>query len=392
MTNRPGESQKRDPDGTGSDGLESSILWPGSQDFTSIDDPATFPRFVRRSDGPYVWDVRGDRYVDLFSGSGAVILGHDAVRDRSDDRGPRSRNVSLRHPLEVELGHKIRRLIPFVDYVSYFKTGSEAVTFALQAALGQAEGDTVVSVGYHGWLPPLGGERLVPDQLTVVEADPVADDVLELIAEHRPDLATVVFGPEPGLADADFYEAAFEATRDAGAKVVMDEIKSGFRLAFPCLSSEVGVAPDFLLLGKAVANGSPLAILCANESRLRTDELPSVFSTFASEPRALSSAMRTIEALEDGGYAEFEEASGTVFDVVVDHAGEESVVGTSTYFELQTSPDVGASLSERLLEEGVLLHPSGQVLVSAAHNQPSVLDPLVDDLSSTLSAVEFGRP
>lgn len=364
-------------------------LWPGSQDFVTVDEPDSFLSFVVNSDGPYVYDCDGTRYVDTFLGSGTVILGHQSaaatIYGDAQHRLP-GPSASLRHPMEVILGERLGGLIPSADRVAYFKTGSEAVHMALRCALRKNAGDTVISVGYHGWLPPLTGDRLVSEDVTVVEPEPESDAVLRAVREHDSDLAAVLLGPEPGFLNPDCYRRVAALTEDAGGSVIMDEVKSGFRAAFPCLTAEFKIAPEFVVLGKAVANGSPLAVLCADETVFEGTDLPEFYSTFASERTSLASAIETIRALENGGFAEFEAASEHMYDILSDSTeyGEAAVSGSPTFFTPDSDIVPTTAVSEALLEEDVLFHPYGQLLVSAAHNRTDVLDPLSEAWHSAM--------
>ncbi len=108
--------------------------------------------------GAYVWDVAGNKYVDLFLGSGTVILGHcdrdllRAIRLELDE----GLSLSIRHPAEVEVAEWLIRNLSVAGRAAYFKTGSEAVYAALRISHRVTKRAYVLSMGYHGWLPPFG--------------------------------------------------------------------------------------------------------------------------------------------------------------------------------------------------------------------------------------------
>lgn len=354
----------------------STVLWPGSQDYISIDEPTSFPRFVARSDGPYVWDTNGKKYVDLFLGSGSVILGHKETRTTQGDiPGP---SISLRSPIEVELGEKIQQLIPSVDRVAYFKTGSEAVHLALRSALRINEGKTIVSIGYHGWLPPLAGDQITANSLSVVTPEANEKAILEELEAHKRDLAAVLVGPAPKFSTPNLYEEISNIAQEANASVIMDEVKSAFRLSFPCLTTDLGLNPDFVVLGKAVANGCPLAILGAKYEVFERGPTPEMYSTFASEPTSLRSAFNTVRLLEEGGYDDFVAASEAVYDIMADATsyGDGILTGPPTFFEPSGAHLDRVNFARSLLNEGILFHPHEQLIVSAAHDDPDVLQTL----------------
>src|SRR5436190_1484752 len=134
-----------------------AYLVPGHQDALSFVDYEDFPRFFDRAEGPFVWDVDGRRYTDLYCGSGAIILGHaDPTQvDAVSRQLAAGASLTFRHPAELDLAEWLASHIPTAQRVMLFKTGSEANQAALRVAMAYAdERPVVLSVGYHGWLPP----------------------------------------------------------------------------------------------------------------------------------------------------------------------------------------------------------------------------------------------
>ncbi|MEO7730862.1 MAG: aminotransferase class III-fold pyridoxal phosphate-dependent enzyme [Kofleriaceae bacterium] len=118
-----------------------------------LDEPAQFPVFFERSDGPFTWDVDGHRYFDLIAGKGAVLLGH---RDRRVDDAVRAElDAGVMRPLMptryVEAAEALRAVMPTLEQVKFFRTGSCAVSAAVRICRTFTGKRWIVTAGYHGW-------------------------------------------------------------------------------------------------------------------------------------------------------------------------------------------------------------------------------------------------
>src|SRR3990167_601445 len=102
------------------------LLAPGSQEWLNFLPPDRFPRFFSHGRGPFLFDVDGRRYTDLYCASGALILGHgDPVQAEAlADRSSFGATVSFRSTLEIELASWFRERLPFAERTVFFKTGS----------------------------------------------------------------------------------------------------------------------------------------------------------------------------------------------------------------------------------------------------------------------------
>src|ERR1019366_8947159 len=111
------------------------------------------PNYLERVNGPYAWDVDGNRYIDYISGLGAVILGHC---NPTVDKAVRSQmqsglSYSLPHRLEVEVAELLCEVIPCAEMVRFGKNGSDATTAAVRVARAFTRRNKVARCGYHGW-------------------------------------------------------------------------------------------------------------------------------------------------------------------------------------------------------------------------------------------------
>ena len=275
----------------------------------------------------------------------------------------------MRHPVERELAGHLVRLCPGLSYAAFFKTGSDAVHAAITTAV-KATGRTVVlTTTYHGWLMPLG-ELRTASGLSVRGLDWTSPALAAEVAASARDAACVVVSPTPDTPGQDAIAEVVAAARVGGAVVIFDEVKAGFRYAYPTTAASLGIEPDLIVVSKAIGNGFPIAAVLGGD--LMADEKTfSVFSTYASELVSLTASLACLRALADGEYDIFARQSAAL------HANLGSigakygveVAGVPTFFRLSLPEHLDAAgLSLRLYDRGVLYHPYDQVLVSAAHD------------------------
>ena len=367
------KTQKMDADA-------SSVLVRGSQLWLNTFGSADIPLFIEKAQGPYVWNAQGNKLVDFFLGSGAVILGHcDPQLTQAVHETMRNMpTVCMRSPLEVDVAMLLQKLIPLAERCVFFKTGSECAHLAIRIAQKLTGRMDVLSAGYHGWLPPFSwaGSRPVLS-FSLTEFPDVNDQMLLELSERGKEIAAVIISPSPYTTTQSMLLKLREQCMENECLLIMDEIKTGFRWKYPSVSSVYGIEPDLLLLAKGMSNGFPIAAMVGPEKILGGAFDVSHFSTFAGESISLSAAKACLQSLAAGAYQEFELASSMFRDNL-----EECLKGTgvdiegdATFFRLKLPEAVDPSkLAATLARHGILLHPEDEVLLSAAHNDSTLLD------------------
>jgi glutamate-1-semialdehyde aminotransferase len=368
-------------------------LAAGSQEWIAFTELSSFPRFFADSSGPYLFDPDGRRYIDLYCGSGSVILGHGDPRQAEAVAGQAASGPSLsfRPVLEVELATRLHELIPGIERVMFFKTGSEACHGAINLAVQTTGRDTLLSIGYHGWIAPYAEILGRLESIRIEQCGWDLDEIERTVAKQRDSIAGIMVAPDPNIMNIDLYKGIEELARSVNAAFIMDEVKSGFRAAFPCVTTAYGLRPDIMIFSKAFANGYPLAVVGARSGLLDDPDTFPVFSTFAVEAISLRAAQAGLASLADGGYDRFERASRRLFSALSGtFAGASTkVVGTPTFFRLVVPDRDRAKLLARLLANaGVLWHPFDNVMVSAAHDGGDVID--IIDEAMRVSAAHLG--
>lgn len=207
---------------------------------------------------------------------------------------------SLATPLEVEVAELLKGCFPFADVWRFVKSGSDACSAAVKIARAATGRKRVASVGYHGHDDTF--VSLTPPALGAPASSGLE---VELFDERSmnvgSDLAAVII--EPVITDWSddrrkwLHRLREECTRQ-GVLLISDEVITGFRWPKLGVSNAWGVTPDIICLGKALANGMPLAAVGVT-SKVKLKTPPEVFisSTYAGETLSLAAARKTLELL-----------------------------------------------------------------------------------------------
>jgi glutamate-1-semialdehyde 2,1-aminomutase len=260
------------------------------------------PLYYKKADGPYIWDVDGNRYIDLIMGNGAVIFGHN---DKDfNERMAQYLNSGIVTGLETELSiraaEKFLSIVKTAEQVRYTNTGTEATMHTMMIARSYTGKPhvAVVEGAYNGWhdavyvstWPDLSkaGDHSAPRSLpgssgllqSVVESTLVLpfNDLAaaeKLLTENQHRIASVII--EPTMIDIGYIPAKREYLQGLrqicdklNILLVFDELLTGFRDAPGGAQEHYGVVPDLATFGKAIANGYMLAAVAGKQKIFET--------------------------------------------------------------------------------------------------------------------------
>ncbi len=267
------------------------------------EEEAGLPTRMTRALGCRVWDAAGREYIDYVMALGAVALGYGhAEVNRAAERAMAAGVAGPLPPvLEEELAEALARRIPWLERVRFLKTGAEAVAAAVRLGRVATGREQVLGCGYHGWLDWCQGGEGVPAATRALYAEIPFSDVdgtRRLIRAVGDRLAVVVIEPvvvtEP---TREWLDAVRSETTRVGAVLVFDEIKTAFRLAIGGAAERYGIRPDLAVLGKALANGFPLAVVGGRADLMAGTARTWISSTLATEAVALAAAQATLEVM-----------------------------------------------------------------------------------------------
>ena len=289
------------------------------------------PLCIRRARGAYLWDEDDKRYIDYHAAFAPIILGHchQAVVDRVVEaiRETDLYGVTTTHS-ELDFSKKIVEHVPSVEQVLVCCTGSEATFHAVRLARAATGRRKIIKFQgcYHGWHDyvlrnVISGRQLVNKwdpgsagmlheavENTLVCRFNNLDEVEEAVKENPDQIAGVILEPIPHnvgciLPKQEFLEGLRQICDREGIVLIFDEVITGFRHHIGGYQSICGVTPDLTTMGKAIANGFPIAAIGGKRElmqRFNTRVGGDVFfsGTFNGHASCLAAALATMEIME----------------------------------------------------------------------------------------------
>lgn len=366
--------------------------------FGAADDGWNPPARMVRAQGCRVWDARGREFVDFVMGLGAVALGygHPEVGRAAIEAIGHGVVGPLAPVLEEELATDLRRLMPWIEQVRFLKSGAEACAAAVRLARVATGREMVLGCGYHGWLDWCEGSAGVPTSTRALFGELPFDDVdgtRRLLAEAGDRLACIIVEPvvvrEPTAA---WLEVLRTETERHGALMIVDEIKTACRLAIGGGTERYALRPDLVVLGKAIANGFPLAAVGGRRDVMAGVNRTWISSTLATESVSLAAARATLAVVQrDGIPGRLGTLGGRLLaglGMLAQRHPEQiaGVAGVPEMCFLQFRDESASkALARGAADRGVLFKRSAYNFVSAAHDA-AVIDRALDVLGEVFAS------
>ena len=359
------------------------------------------PARLSRANGCRVWDADGREYLDYVMALGAVALGYGhAGVNQAAERAIADGVVGPLPPVaEEELAEALAARIPWLERVRFLKTGAEAVAAAVRIARVTTGREHVLGCGYHGWLDWCQGGAEgagIPAGVRALFAEIPFNDVAatrEMIRERGRQLAAVVVEPvvvaEP---TREWLDVLRVETQKVGAVLIFDEIKTAFRLAIGGAAERYGVRPDLVVLGKALANGFPLAVVGGRADLMVGATRTWISSTLATEGVALAAARATLEAFEREAVCDHLHRVGTrllhgLHRLQRQHP--DAIAGVAGMAEMcflhYATEDLSRAVAVGCAKRGLLFKRTAYNFVSLAHDEGAV-DRALEVLDEVLDA------
>lgn len=289
--------------------------------------------YASHGKGGRIWDIDGNGYVDYRLGYGPAILGYGDDRvDAAARRGIEVGGIfALSTELELAVAERIAGMVPAAELVRFSNSGTEAVMAALRLARAYTgrESYLLVEGGYHGLFDAAMWQANVEDWQTGSNEDPevipygkgIPPTVKQLVhltpmndmqrledvfRRNGDSLAAMLIEPIQGnccgiAARADYVRLARRLCDEYGVMLIIDEVKTGFRVGKGGIQGILGVRPDITTFAKAVANGYPIALVAGREEVMRTFRYggASHGGTYTAHPVSLAAAGECLRILDE---------------------------------------------------------------------------------------------
>jgi glutamate-1-semialdehyde 2,1-aminomutase len=402
--------------------------------------------YVKEGRGARITDLDGNVYVDYRMGYGPSILGYaDARVDAAAREGMKVGGVfALSTEAEYEVAERIARMVPAAELVRFSNSGTEAVMAALRLARAYTKRDDYVILegSYHGlfdaamWYTPMDKWKQVgdPEVHPYSEGVPLAtrhfahfvqandaNQLEDVLKRHGDRIACLLVEPIMGnclgiAADPAYVRAARELCDRHGVVMIIDEVKTGFRVARGGVQELYGVRADLCTFAKALANGYPISVLAGREDIMRKlGRGVAHGGTYTAHPVSLAAAAKTLEILAETDVLERISAYGTRLrngmsqilksrGIAHSFVGHPSMSGLyfahdppRTYRDWKSSDYTFYDATAKVLhDECILCEPDSREpwFVSAAHDEACLRDTLAAfeiAIDRTLSALRTTR-
>ena len=373
------------------------------------------PPFIARGQGSHIFDIDGNEYIDYVGSWGPLLLGHrhpaivEAVREALET------GTSFGAPTEreIDLAEAIREAVPSMEMVRLVNSGTEATMSAIRVARGFTGRDLTVKFEgcYHGHVDSLlvkAGSGLATLGIADTQGVPKGftdttvalpfnsvDAVEAAFRVHGERIASVIVEPVVGNMGCvpprpGFLEALREITARYGALLILDEVMTGFRVAYGGAQARFGIRPDMTTLGKVIGGGLPIGAYGGRADIMsRVAPVGPVYQagTLSGNPLAVAAGLAMLRYLKAHPevYSELETKSAAIVDAAPAGITVNRVGAMFTWFftdqpvtdwDSAKLADTGkfAAFHRSMLEQGIYLPPSQfeAAFVSAAHTDEDV--------------------
>ena len=348
-----------------------------------------WPTYFRKAKGAYIWDLDGNRYLDMsIGGIGANILGYadPDVDDAVIVAIKNGTSSSLNCPEEVELAELLCQLHPWAQMVRYARSGGEAMTIAVRIARAHTGRDKIAFCGYHGWhdwylAANLGTENALGEHL-LSGLKPAGvplglkgtafpfrynrpEELKEIIDRHGTDLAAIIMEP---IRNEDpsphFFEECRGYADGTGAVLILDEISAGFRLTTGGAHLKLfNHDPDIAVFSKALGNGYPIAAVIGKSGVMQAAQKSFISSTNWTDRIGPVAALATIRKHQQLDVARYLISTGEKIQEGWRSTAKKHSIGIKVgglkpmghfTFEDPRHPAMKAYFIQRMLDRGIL--------------------------------------
>ena len=318
------------------------------------------PPFLVRGEGPYVWDADGNQYIDYVGSWGPLILGH-AVPDVIDaivHAARKGTSFGASTPSEADLAELVTEAFPAVEKVRFVSSGTEATMSAIRLARAYTNRKYIVKFEgcYHGHsdallvkagsgVATLGipGSAGVPEEFvefTLALPYNNLNAVEVAFARFKDKIACVIVEPVVGNMgcvppNPGYLEGLRAITERDGALLIVDEVMTGFRLAFGGASELYNIKADLVTMGKIIGGGLPVGAYGGPAKIMNLiAPLGPVYQagTLSGNPLAMAAGITTLGMLKDNRqqyYRQLEEYAAKLVAAVLSAAEEAGVAMTA---------------------------------------------------------------
>ncbi|HEO64085.1 MAG TPA: aminotransferase class III-fold pyridoxal phosphate-dependent enzyme, partial [Candidatus Omnitrophica bacterium] len=297
--------------------------------------PEQWPAYFKKAKGIYVWDLDGNKYIDMsIMGIGSCVLGYanDAVDAAVKIAIEQGTMCTLNCSEEVELAEKLIKLHPWAGMVRFGRAGGEACAIAVRIGRAFSGKDKIAFCGYHGWhdwylSANLADSKNLDGQLLpglscagvprALKGTPMPfnygkiDELREIIGKNKGEIGVIIMEVERHKKiDLKFLKEVRGIASDTGVVLIFDEVSSGFRVNVGGVHALYDIEPDIVVLGKALGNGYPISAVVGKKDVMQAAQDTFISSTFWTERIGFVAALETVKQFEKNNVISYVKDAG----------------------------------------------------------------------------------
>lgn len=366
--------------------------------------PDDFPQFFSKAEGAKLWDADGNEYVDYMCAYGPNLLGYNNPIVNRAAAVQAALGDTMTGPSEamVTLAEDFVGMVSHAAWAMFCKNGSDATSMAMVTARAYSGRRKILVArgAYHGaspWNTPNPNGTVAEDRAHVIYFDyNDLDSLSEAFKSAEGDVAGVFATPfrhevfqDQQIPTADYAKGVRKLCDDANALLIVDEIRTGFRLARDCSWSLMGVQPDLSAWGKVLANGHPISALLGAEKVRAAAQSIFVTGSFWFSAVPMAAAVATLKLIRETDYLEQMVSIGQrLRDGIAAQANAHGFGVRQTgpvqmpqiLFEEDPDMRVGYFWTAAAVRRGVYLHPYHNMFITNALTEA--------DIEKTLAATD----
>src|SRR6266545_7519559 len=283
------------------------------------------PLFIECGEGPYLYDVDGNRYIDYVLSWGPLITGHahPKVVEAIQKAAVKGTSYGAPSPLEIELAKSVMDFMPNIEMIRFVNSGTEATMSALRLARAYTKRDKIIKFDgcYHGHadmllvqagsgvvtlgLPDSPGVPATAAADTLVASYNDLDSVEALFKKYPDQIAGIIVEPVAGNMGVvppqpGFLEGLRKITEREGSLLIFDEVMTGFRVHKGGAQTLYNIKPDLTTLGKVIGGGLPVGAYGGKREIMQLVAPAGPMyqaGTLSGNPMAMAAGIATLEEL-----------------------------------------------------------------------------------------------
>ncbi len=355
---------------------------------------SAYPFYVESADGSRFTDVDGNEFIDYMCGYGPMVAGyHNKNIDNAAINQLKKVDTATGAPaVMVELAEELVDTITIADWAFFAKNGNDVTSYSLMVAREHTQRKKIIRLkgGYHGvhpWTqsPDHPGVLFDDAENIIIGKFNDVDDLRKIVKKYKGEIAGLISTPyhhpvffDNEMPEPGYWQEVEKICREEGIVLIIDEVRTGFRININGANETFGFKPDLICYSKAMANGYPIsALVGTNEIKSSASK---VFYTgsfwFSAMPMAASLA--TIRELKNTNGVDKmkqfgEKMAKSLSELAEKHGFELVVTGhpSMPYYRLADDPTMKLHQNwcAECTKRGAYFTSHHNWFVSTAHNE-----------------------